>query len=323
MLPLIIVNPHSCGGRTGRQLPELARHFEQQLGRYEIVATAAPAEATEVAAQAARQGREIVLAVGGDGTIHEVVNGLMRAREQGAEGTRLGIISRGTGGDFRRSLGLSNELSAQLEVIRAGQYRKIDVARFQYAQADGTVASAYFVNILTVGFGGLADRYVASTSRRWGRKAVYLSSVLRALAQSEVGVLRCTLSTAGHRQVCHLWTRALALCNGQYFGCGMHVAPMAQLDDGLLHLVSLGAEPPARFAFSSLSVYRGAHVNRPQVRVSSAERIDIELLNRRVRERFLLDVDGEPFGYPPVSIQLQHRALEVFVAPQPPEQRAQ
>src|SRR5262249_32741606 len=158
---------------------------------------------------------------GGDGAIHEVVNGLMQAQEQGKKGPTLGIIGTGTGGDFRKSLEIEHRLDKYCEVVASGAVRAIDVGRFSYLTHHGATAHAYFMNILSLGIGGLVDRYVAEAGRALGGTLTYLGASIKGLVNSEVGVLRCVVHTGKERREEEIHSRNLAICNGRYFGSGM------------------------------------------------------------------------------------------------------
>ena len=312
MKPLVILNPNSQGGKTGARAEELVTVLARYLGEVDTAHTERPRHAVAIAEQAAKDGREAVVAVGGDGTIHEVCNGLMRARAAGLAVPKLGIIGQGTGGDFRRTLGLEHRLDRYCQTIAAGKTRAVDVGKFSYRAKNGEDASAYFINILSVGMGGLVDEYVAQSGRALGGAFAYFSASLRALAKSEVGVLACQLKNGGKSREVRIATRTLAICNGRYFGSGMEVAPMAKPDDGILHVVSLGAAPKLRFALASMAIYKGDHIKNRDVEVHSCEAIDIDLENQAIRGDFPLDVDGEPLGTLPLSIELVPKALEIF-----------
>ena len=310
--PLVIVNPNSGGGKTGAAADELLRIIGNHLGELDTALTERPRHASEIAESAAREGRDVVVAVGGDGTIHEVVNGLMRARAELGRAPKLGIVAQGTGGDFRKSLGLEHRLDRYCQAIASGTTRAVDVGAFSYADDDGATREAFFINILSVGMGGLVDRYVARASRSLGGTFAYLGASVRALIDSDVGRLACTLHDGETSELVELETRSLAICNGQFFGSGMQVAPMASLDDGRFDVVSMGAAPKLSFMVSSLSIYKGKHVEQPGVRVFSCDRIEITLLNEEIRQQFPLDVDGEPLGLLPIDVRVVPRAIEIF-----------
>lgn len=312
MRPLLIVNPRSGGGKTGELFDRMREPIGRALGEFDVEHTEGPRHASDLARDAALAGRETVIAVGGDGSIHEVANGLMRARAGGAAATRLGIIGQGTGGDFCKTLGLEHRLDQYCAVIARGAVRRIDVGKVSYRTHDGAPAESYFINILSAGIGGLVDRIVSETSKALGGTLAYFRASVRGLVESAVGRLRCTITLEGETRAVELSTRNIAICNGRFFGSGMQVAPMAELDDGLLEVVDLGDAPRLRFAMVSSRMYTGAHIRHPDVRHFRCESIQMELLNQDADDRFLLDVDGEPLGRLPITITVEPRALEVL-----------
>jgi len=311
--PLLIVNPQSGGGKTGRIFDQMRAPIERALGAFDTIFTERGRHAVDIARVAAQEGVPVVIAVGGDGSIHEVVNGLMEAREHGASGTRLGIIGQGTGGDLRRTIGLEHRLDRYCAAIAGGKVRKIDVGRCRYQTHDGASGSAYFVNILSVGLGGLVDRIVASASRGLGGAFAYYGASVRGLLESELGVLECTIGYKGETREEEITTRSLAICNGRFFGSGMKVAPMAELDDGVFEVVDLGKASKLRFAMvSSSRIYTGEHIGHPNVHHFRCDKIKLVLKNQAVADKFLLDVDGEPLGKLPLEIELVPGAIEVL-----------
>ncbi|HHH11685.1 MAG TPA: diacylglycerol kinase family lipid kinase [Sorangium sp.] len=310
--PLVILNPHSQGGRTAALADELMSVLGGYLGPLDVTHTSAPRDAVRLAEQAARESRAVVVAVGGDGTIHEVVNGLMAARAAGIRPPKLGILGQGTGGDFRKTLRLEHRLDQYCKAIAGGKTQAVDVGALKYRTRQGDDAQAYFINILSVGMGGLVDEYVANSGRKLGGTVAYLGASFRALINSEVGLLRCTLhDDDGAREVA-VATRTLAICNGQFFGGGMQVAPMASLHDGYFDVVSLGAASRTKFALASMKIYSGSHIGQPDVQVWRCKGIDIDIKNNHIRDKFPLDVDGEPLGLLPISVEVMPAALEVF-----------
>ena len=312
MKPLLIVNPRAGGGRTGALFTKMQDPIERSLGGFDVTFTERVRHAVDIAYDASIAGREAVIAVGGDGSIHEVVAGLMKARDEGAKGTRLGIIGQGTGGDFRKTLGIEHRLDKYCATIAAGQTRLVDVGRFSYLDHNEESSSSFFINILSIGMGGLVDRYVAEGSRALGGTVAYFSASLRGLIQSEIGVLRCTVHEGATSREVEIHSRMLAICNGRYFGSGMFVAPMAELDDGLFEVVDLGSASRLNFAMGSSKIYTGAHLKSPETKHFRCDKITIELVNKGILDKYLLDVDGEPLGKLPLEVEVMPGALEVF-----------
>lgn len=309
----MIVNPRAGGGRAGKAIDSMRKVVEDAIGAIDLATTERPRHAIELARDAARAGRELVVATGGDGSIHEVVNGLMQAKEEGFDQSTLGIIGRGTGSDLCKTLGIEPRLDRFLSVIAARHARPIDVGRFSYRNTKGAEDRGYFVNILSAGMGGLVDRFVAETSRWASGPLAYFIASSRALLRSKVGVVSARLEMDGQAQELQLHTRTLAICNGRYFGSGMHVAPMARIDDGTFDVVDLGGASRLRFALSSSDMYSGAHLKNPDVRHFRCTRIELTLKNTEVDPVFLLDVDGEPLGGLPITVEVVPRALRVLM----------
>lgn len=304
MKPLFVVNPKSGGGATERTWGAMRSTIENKLGPIEVVMTERAGHGIELAREGAKAGHPLVVAVGGDGTLHEVVNGLMQANA-GSDGPRLGLVGQGTGGDFRKTLGIEHRLDRYVEALARGRERPLDIGRFD----GGGKTSHYFVNILSAGMGGLVDRYVASSSRALGGKAAYFGASLKALLAARLGNLVCKATYEGKTEERSLRSFMIAVCNGRYFGGGMMVAPEANLDDGAFDVVALGATSKIAFAMTSSSIYSGSHIGRAGTVSFRAQRIELDLANEDARDTFLLDVDGEPMGTLPLAVEVLPRAL--------------
>lgn len=319
LAPLCIVNPKAGSGRGRVSTDALMETTQKALGAVDCALTERPRHAEELALEAARAGRELVIATGGDGSIHEVVNGLMRAREEGHGQTALGIIGRGTGSDLCKTLGFEPRLDRFLSVLAAGHKKAIDVGKFRYAdppQREGEPNRVgYFVNILSAGMGGLVDRMVHDSAQWLGGKGGYFVASVRALLKSEIAVLRVEATLDGVVTTETLKTRQIAICNGRYFGGGMHVAPMADPTDGVFEVVDLGAASKLKFALDGGAIYEGKHLSNPDVRHTRCQRLRFTLLNDEAREVFLNDADGEPLGGLPLEVEVVPKALEVIVPP--------
>lgn len=314
MNPLCVVNPRSGGGRTGRTIDETRRALERRLGALDVVLTERPGHASDLAEAAARAGRETIVAVGGDGTLSECADGVLRAGA--GERVLLGLVGQGTGGDFRKALGLEHRLDAYAETLHAKHVRAVDAGRARFVGHDGAPRERFFLNILSAGMGGLVDDHVARASRAFGGTAAYFVSSLRALVEIVPGDVRCTVVHAGEEREERLRTFMLAVCNGRYFGSGMHVAPMAKIDDGVFEVVSIDAPGKLAFALRSQKIYDGAHLGQPGVRHFPCEKIRLEVENDAAKKTFLLDVDGEPLGAPPLEIEVLPRALRLLSPPE-------
>ncbi len=308
MKPVLVVNPRSGGGKTGQTFSSMRGTIERALGSVEVRMTERTGHAMALAEEAALSGAPLVVAVGGDGTLNEVVNGLMNAKSQGKE-SELGLIAQGTGGDFRRSLGLEHRLDAYLEALSRGTTRRIDVGKLLH---DGD-KERYFVNILSAGMGGLTDRYIATASRAMGGAVAYFGASLKALIGSRPGRVRCAVTRDGVREERVFETLVIAMCNGRYFGSGMIVAPMAEVDDGMMEIIVMGNTSKIGFFLESWRVYDGSHIKDPRNVHLRGQRVELSLENDDAKELFLLDLDGEPLGGLPITVDLVPGALSLRV----------
>ncbi|MBL8721862.1 MAG: YegS/Rv2252/BmrU family lipid kinase [Myxococcales bacterium] len=306
-LPLFVVNPASGGGRTGKTFGSMRATIERTLGPIAVEQTGARGHGIDVARAGAERGHPLVVAVGGDGTFHEVCNGVLEAKVD--KRPEVGLVAQGTGGDFRRTVGLEHRLEIYLAALASKKTRPLDVGRLTYRDHTGQQAHRYFVNILSAGMGGLVDRYVAEAPAAIGGKAAYFSASVRALLRIKEGRLVCKSELAGVTDERRLATFMLAICNGRYFGGGMHVAPMAQPDDGAFEVVSLGARSKLAFAVQSSSIYEGKHLDKPGTQHFRCDRLELDLVDDAARDVFLLDVDGEPLGGLPITVELIRHAL--------------
>ncbi len=308
MKPLVIVNPRAGGGRAGRVFGEMKPIIERALGAVDVSFTERGAHAIDIARDASKAGRALIVAVGGDGTLHEVCNGVLDA---GGDTAAVGFIGQGTGGDFRRSLGLEHRLDHYLAAIASGRERRIDVGHATFRHDDGSEGSRWFVNVLSAGIGGLVDRYVADANRAMGPTVTYALATVRALAAFEPVVIMCTLHRGAAREVLSVPAYVLAVCNGTTLGAGMRIAPMAKIDDGQLEVIVMCPRSKLGFAAYAPKMYDGTHLGEPGVTTHSCDAVDLAVANPRPGHRVLLDIDGEPLGALPLRIAIKPRALRI------------
>ena len=259
-----------------------------------VIVTRRAGEAEDVAARAASDGTERVIAVGGDGTVQEVVNGLMAAAT-GSAG--MGIMPVGTGNDLARSLGLPRQPADAWSVAVGIQTRRIDVAR-----ASGPSGARWFASAGGIGFDAQVAAAMATRSG-WQRGAAgYLVTTLSELRRFSNRRVRLTIDDdTGEYAVLFV-----AIANGAYYGGGMRIAPDAATDDGALDVCIVGDITRMAAIRQLPNLYRGTHVNHPAVAVTRARRVRIE-----GGPETLAHLDGEPFGGLPLEVELVASRLTV------------
>jgi len=301
----VIVNPHSRNGATGRRWKALQTGLRGALGPFDVEHTRAPRDAERIAREGVRAGIERVIVAGGDGTVNEVVSGLLAAELGGY--AELGVLPLGTGGDFARSLGIPRGLDGAVELLAAGKSRQIDAGRISYLDAALQNASTYFVNVASLGISGLIDQLVNRATKRFGGGVSFLIGTVKAIARHRSQ--HVTLRVDG--EVVHDAPLVLAAAaNGRYFGGGMYISPEARLDDGLLDVV-LVSDLSKRAMLSKLPlIYSGKHLDDPDCRFLRGRVIEAEATPGSV----LLDIDGEALGALPARMDVVPNAISVIGA---------
>lgn len=307
---VVVVNPRSQAGALGRKWSFLAAQLRREIGAFEDVLTRAPGDATRLAREAIDSGADIVVAIGGDGTINEVMNGFFEDGVALETDTALGILPFGTGGDFRKTLNISKEIERSAQVLRNGKKSKIDVGRLEYTTMKGEPATRMFINIASFGISGLVDEYVnnAPTKALGGLVSFALATVRASIAyrnQRVQLVFDDDPKTTVERTI-----NTVAVCNGRYFGGGMFMAPDARLDDGKFDVVTLGDMTTPDLLKNGYRIYMGTHHGQPKVHHRLAKKVEARPLGR---DDVRLDVDGETPGKLPATFTLLPAALAVMV----------
>lgn len=291
----LIVNPVAGGGRGLRNLPRIVSSLEDRATLAAVHLTQAPREAIDVAAAFAARGLRPIVAVGGDGTVNEVANGLASTSTTRAF---LGVVPSGRGGDFARSVGIPRDLAGALNRLHVGTPRSIDVVRAEFD--DGT--SRIFVNVGGVGFDAeVAAR--AARSRLPGATAPYLVGVAGALRR--FGTRQVTVEVNGERLVGPVL--AVVVANGHSFGGGLRIVPDAQPDDGCLDVAIIGDVSRFDLLRQVPRVYRGTHVQHPQFTVVRATSVRVV-----ADDPMPVQLDGEVVGSAPVTFVVAPAALQVM-----------
>jgi diacylglycerol kinase (ATP) len=310
--PLLIVNP-ACGARgTARALPQVLAAVEKTHGDVVIRYTARRGHARELAREGAQECCPLIVSVGGDGTFSEVVNGVLEAGGPApGAGPAVGLISLGTGGDFRRSLGIGLGYEHCLEALASGRERKVDVGRTSFRGTDGQLVEQYFVNVLSAGLGGLVDRYIETMPAIVGGRAGYYLATLRAMLVSKERPLLARITWEDETREEVIPAYLAAVCNGRWFGGGMDIAPMALPDDGRLEVVTITERSRLYLAGKSRKIYGGRHLDEPTVHHFPCRRLELRLEDETAERGFLLDVDGDALGSLPLTVEVVERRLRV------------
>lgn len=302
---VVIANPNSGGGRTKKRLPEVIAQLEAAIGPVTLRTTDAPGDATTLTRSSLHDGAKLVIAVGGDGTVNESINGFFEGETRIAPDAAFGFIMSGTGGDFRRTFGLGTDLSDYIDAIASGRRRVIDLGRLSYVNNDGADELRYFDNIASFGLSGRVDRAVnnAKVSKLFGGTFSFYWCTITAMLGYKPQAVRVQVDDH-FDEVLNVSTAAI--CNGQYFGGGMQMAPMADPSDGLFDIVIIKDATAREMMRDTGAIYEGKHLDNPNVITTRGKRVIATPINQ---EDVLLDVDGETPGKLPARYEIVTKAL--------------
>jgi YegS/Rv2252/BmrU family lipid kinase len=313
---LVIVNPASAAGVTGRRWPRVERRVEDALGAIETEWTTAPGQALSLAGAATRRGVDRIVVAGGDGTIGEVVTGVLQASsevESSLEASRrpvLGLLPMGSGQDLVRTLELPRRLEPALELIASGVTRELDAARVELRDAQGALVERYLLGQASAGLAAETVRLVGRQSKRMGARLGFLVGSVAAILSHRPWEMRVEVDG---EKIYEGPVSLIVAANGRYFGAGMQVAPLARPDDGLLEIVLVRGVVPARLLAALPSIYSGRHLSHPAVSRHPARSLRVEPL----RTPALVAVDGEGLGMLPMHVEVRPAAIRVLAPPRP------
>lgn len=309
---VFVVNPRGANGRTGKEWKTLLPYIRSRLDRDCNICeslTSGPSHAIDITREAIREGANAVIAVGGDGTIHEVVNGFFWdgkpvANHEGeaAYSTALGIIPLGTGSDFGRTFGWKNDPHEAIERIAKGLRSRIDVGVISGESGD----LHYFINVADIHLSAKAG-YYASRYKRFGN----LCYVLGAL-QAFMGHRNENLRIRVDEGEWEVYSQVTALCigNAKYFGGGMKITPTADPCSGSLEVVILQDFKWYDFIHKLHKLYGGTHLEVKNVSSRSVHSIEVENLSGN--GRIYIQSDGEHLGFLPRKVCILPAAIEMI-----------
>jgi YegS/Rv2252/BmrU family lipid kinase len=301
----VVVNPASANGKTGRRWPELAAHLRRHVGGFDVKFTEQAGHGAELTATAIEQGATHIISVGGDGTHNEVINGFFVDGTPRNPEVMLSVVPTGTGGDLRRSLGLP--VDALEAMAHVGQNATpVDVGHLSCVDARGEAVSSHFINITSIGIGGLVDKLVNESSKVFGGKASFLLGTLRAGLQYSNQRVRLTLD--GGEPIERTVLNAV-VANARYFGGGMKVAPNADLSDGLFDVVLIGDMGFFEQMRSMPKLYRGEHLDLTKIDSMQAAVVQVEAVDPD--DVVLIDMDGEQPGQLPATLRVIPGAIRL------------
>ncbi len=290
---------------------KIASDLRSHFGAFNVEFTRKSGDGIELAKAASKSRRRFIIACGGDGTINEVANGIL----QSGEAVELGILPSGTGGDFRRSLGIASTAREAAKDLRDGTTRLIDVGKVTFFDHQNEQVSRYFLNVSSFGLSASINERVKKHNKlSWlpgatiRGKASFAISTLQEVLETEFTTVRVKIDEAEERL---LNTINFCIANARYFGGGMKIAPDAQINDGFLDVVNIGDIKTTKILLNAYKLYNGTHLDLEEVKTVRATRVEVSPSNEN--QKIYIETDGELPGRLPAIYEIVPNALKVRV----------
>ncbi len=300
----LVANPTAGNFAVSKNWYSVQNKLKEILGDFCAELTTKPGDAIQITRRALHKGCETIAALGGDGTINEIVNGFFENGRLINPEAKLGIIPRGTGGDFVKTLGIPETVEQAAIRIRDGQIKKCDLGAVRFPCGDET-NSRYFINIADAGFGAAVVAKVRQSTKALGPFFAYLTGLLRALATYKNQPMKIQVDDVFETEEP---AAAVIAANGQFFGGGMWIAPNARLDDGKFEVVVVGDISRPEIIANIHKIYNGMLKSHPKIRYLQGIKI---LLHSD--SPVGVEADGERLGTLPTAFEILPAMLNVLV----------
>ena len=276
----------------------------ERLGYFTSYLTAKPGDAARIARMKLMEGADLIICVGGDGTLNEVINGFMDESVPIRDDALLGFVPGGTGCDFIKTVPIPARIEQSLDTIKEGYVKVIDAGRLRYRNDQGHQVIRYFHNIVSFGLGGEVDERINKSSKAFGPFISFIWATLVSIFLYGKKNIRIEIDNSGSRDVI-AWN--IAVANGQYHGGGMRVAPDAVIDDGLFHITIIGNLSLAEVVRHLPKLYNGRIKDIKDVSILTGKTI-----SAFSPERVLVDCDGEQPCSLPIVADIIPAALKII-----------
>lgn len=288
------------------RLAKLLRKLEAdcikaELSQVRFMSTRHPKHAIELAAEATEEGCDFLIAIGGDGTLHEVINGIMRSNAPAHKYPAVGLLPYGSANDFARSVHISNSIAELIALIRTNSVQLIDLGKIVLHP---TSELRYFINIAGLGLSPVVVRNLSQSSGSFDPGIHYFKNILKGFRTYSKKAVTCTTST-------WQWKGKLlqmAVANGRYFGNGICIAPNANVTDGRFQIAIFGDLSIWYYLKNIINLKKGLKLIHPDVSYYIADEVSIES-----NDACGIEADGEYVGLAPATITLLPKAIEFLM----------
>lgn len=297
-----IINPTAGGGQVKRNWQSIETRLKKENVGYEFRFTTAPNDATVFAKKALTEGYHKFISVGGDGTNHEIVNGLFDSNDKIPENVKLGFFPSGSGNDFLRSLNISNDIDKAFNRLHVKKTIAIDIGKLTFTK-NGQRNSEYLISVAGTGFTADVTKTANDHFKFLGKSCYFVAVFPNLFTFKNVELNINVDGKEFKRKSC-----MTVVANSSFFGGGMKIAPNASLQDGLFEILLFREFNLLELLFNFPKVFKGDHISHSKVEVSRGKHI---LISSAKPQNIL--ADGEIVGETPVEFQMLPNVLNVCV----------
>ncbi|MDD2481067.1 MAG: diacylglycerol kinase family protein [Lutispora sp.] len=300
---LAIVNPVSSNGSTGRQWPNFEKAIRDSGIAFDFVFTEYPMHAKELTQNALNSGYEVILSVGGDGTMNEVLNGFFQDGKIINENAALAVFSRGTGCDLIRTIGINKDVYSMIELLKEMKSSVYDVGSVEFTKYGGEKTQRYFLNVSDVGIGGETTFRVNKNSKALKGFLSFMLGALTTIFTYKNKNFEISIDDMNINERLN----SIIVANGKYFGGGMKIAPMAEMNDGYFDIIILGNFNKFELLYNFSKIYDGSHLSHPKVKHYRGKTVRVN-----AKQKALIEVDGEQPGVIEAEFHILPQKLKVL-----------
>jgi diacylglycerol kinase (ATP) len=303
----VIVNPSSAHGRTGKRWETIKEAIRSHFREFKYIFTEKPFQATEIARELLGDGFDLLIGVGGDGTLNEISSGFFNVQSGLAinRDAAVGIIPSGTGSDFIRFMKVPRDFEKSAARIKNSPIKKIDIGKITYGGKARKRKTQYFVNVADFGLGAEVIRNVSRISSTQRGAFTYYRGLLSTMMKFSSKSVRMVLD--GKRELQGEYLIG-AVANGRIFGGGMIIAPQAEPDDGYFDLVLIESMKKMEILANTRLLYTGTIAKNPKVHILKARHIRVDS-----PEEVHIEYDGEVGDSLPAEFAVVEKALNLRI----------
>ncbi|MEN8153980.1 MAG: diacylglycerol kinase family protein [Acidobacteriota bacterium] len=300
----VIVNPFSAHGKTEQRWENIRTAIKYYFKEFKYIFTEKPTQATEIARELLHDGFNLIIGIGGDGTLNEITNGFFSEKSKSIinEEASLGIIPSGTGSDFIRYLKIPRDFKKSVELIKNSNRKKIDVGRITYSDPTGLKKQRYFINIADFGLGADVIKNLENIPSAKRGPLSYYKGLLTTIKNYNSKSVRILIDDK--REISGNYLIG-AIANGGMFGGGMIISPNAKVDDGFFDIVLVKDMKKFEIIRNSLRLYNGTIETHPKVEIIRARKVKVFS-----EEDVKFEYDGEMGENLPATFEIIERSIK-------------